>query len=210
MNEYSFLLAIAGVLFIGAMSPGPSFFVVAQNSLSKSRAHGVVTALGTGLGVSIFAVLASFGVTVLLKNVPSAYLAFKLLGGAYLLYLAYKVWCGASQPLEIAQDNDEQSNRQNSSLTRAFFTGLAVQTSNPKTALVIAGIFAAFVPAQPPTNTTLLVALIAFVIDFSWYALVAITLSTRATRNVYGRAKSGFDRTASVFLGAVGIKLMIL
>jgi len=209
MNEYSFLLAIAGVLFIGAMSPGPSFFIVAQNALSKSRAHGVATALGTGLGVAIFAVLASFGVTALLQNVPSAYLAFKLLGGAYLLYLAYKIWGGASQPLEMAADTGDQLVKQKGGLAKAFLTGLVTQTSNPKTALVIAGIFAAFVPAEPPINTAVLVALIAFVIDFSWYAVVAVSLSTKATRGVYKRAKAGFDRTASVFLGVVGIKLLI-
>ncbi len=209
MNEYSFLLAIAGVLLIGAMSPGPSFFVVAQNALSKSRAHGVATALGTGLGVALFAVLASFGVTALLQNVPSAYLVFKLIGGAYLIYLAYKIWSGAKQPLQVDAKAPLPNTQRNEGLIKAFLTGLVTQTSNPKTALVIAGIFAAFVPAEPPQNTAILVAVIAFIIDFSWYAIVAITLSMNATRNVYKRAKSGFDRTASVFLGVVGIKLIV-
>ncbi|MBL4673532.1 MAG: LysE family translocator [Arenicella sp.] len=209
MNEYSFLLAIAGVLFIGAMSPGPSFFIVAQNSLSKSRAHGVATALGTGLGVSLFAILASFGVTALLENIPSAYLVFKLLGGAYLLYLAYKIWLAASEPLEIASEGDRLSSKHQGTLFKAFLTGLITQTSNPKTALVIAGIFAAFVPAEPPTNTAVLVAVIAFVIDFCWYAIVAVSLSTMATRNIYKKAKTNFDRTASIFLGVVGIKLLV-
>lgn len=210
MNEYTFLLAIAGVLCIGAMSPGPSFFVVAQNSLSKSRAHGIATALGTGLGVSLFAILASFGVTTLLEKIPSAYLVFKLLGGAYLLYLAYKIWLGASESLEMASEGDRQPIKHQDTLFRAFLTGLMTQISNPKTALVIAGIFAAFVPAEPPSNTAVLVAVIAFVIDFSWYALVAISLSTKATRDIYKKAKTNLDRTASIFLGVVGIKLMLV
>jgi len=208
MNEYSFLFSIAGILFLGAMSPGPSFFIVAQNSLSKSRSHGVATALGTGLGVAVFALLASFGVTALLQNVPSAYLVFKLVGGTYLLYLAYKIWRSASQPLEMVADSTTSPERQKGSLTTAFLTGLVTQISNPKTALVIAGIFAAFVPTSPPENTAILVAIIAFVIDFSWYAMVAITLSTRATRDVYRRAKVGFDRVASAFLSFVGLKLL--
>lgn len=206
MNEYSFLIAIAGVLFIGAMSPGPSFLVVAQSALAKSRAHGIATALGTGLGVALFAVLASFGVTTLLEKVPSAFIVFKLLGGAYLLYLAYRIWGGATQALEIQRGDAEV---EKGGLIKSFLLGLVTQTSNPKTALVIAGIFAAFVPAEPPVSTTLLVAIIAFVIDFSWYAIVAISLSTNRTRNVYQRAKKGFDRTASVFLGAVGLKLLL-
>lgn len=205
MSEYAFLAAIAGILLVGAMSPGPSFLVVAQNALAKSRAHGIATALGTGLGVALFAVLASFGVTTLIETVPSAYLLFKLLGGAYLLYLAFRIWRGASEPL-MAQEIQGGSS---GTLFQSFLLGLVTQTSNPKTALVIAGIFAAFVPADPPQYTTILVSLIAFVIDFSWYAVVAISLSTHRTRGVYQRAKVGFDRTAAVFLGAVGIKLLL-
>lgn len=204
MNEYMFLLAIAGVLAAGAMSPGPSFLVVARNSLGQSRAHGIATALGTGLGVAFFAVLASYGVTTLIETVPSAYVIFKIAGGAYLLYLAYLIWRGAHAPLEAGL----ASSKKNMTLFRAFNLGLVTQTSNPKTALVIAGIFAAFVPASPPSNTTILVALIAFVIDFGWYAIVAISLSTDRSRRIYQRAKFGFDRCASLFLGAVGIKLL--
>ena len=208
MSEYSFLLSIAGILLFGAMSPGPSFFIVAQNSLSKSRSHGIATALGTGLGVAMFALLASYGVTALLQNVPSVYFVFKLVGGAYLLYLAYHIWHGANQPLEVVADDIARSDVTTGNLVKAFLSGLITQTSNPKTALVIAGIFAAFVPQSPPANTAALVAIIAFVIDFSWYVLVAVTLSTRATREVYARAKVGFDRAASLFLGLVGIKLL--
>lgn len=205
MQDYLFLWAIAGVLFVGAMSPGPSFMVVAQNSLAKSRGHGIATALGTGLGVAFFAVLASFGVTTLLEKVPSLYVAFKIVGGVYLMYLAYRIWRGATQPLVVSRAQTKAE----STLFKAFLTGLVTQTSNPKTALVIAGIFAAFVPQQPPSYTALWVALIAFVIDFSWYATVAISLSTRRSRELYLRAKTGFDRIAATFLGLVGAKLIL-
>ncbi len=204
MGDYSFVLAIAGVLLAGAISPGPSFLVVAQNTLGKSRTHGIATALGTGLGVALFAILASFGVTTLLKTLPNAFFIFKLLGGAYLLFLAWKIWSSAGNKLA---EIDIQSNAGNS-LFRSFLSGFITQTSNPKTALVIAGIFAAFVPTQPPPYTALIVSIIAFIIDFSWYAIVAVSLSANKSRAVYKRAKVGFDRTAAVFLGAIGIRLM--
>ncbi len=204
MGEYSFIAVVAGVLLVGAMSPGPSFLVVAQNALSKSRAHGVATALGTGLGVSLFAVLASFGVTTLLETMPNAFLLFKLIGGAYLLFLSWKIWLGSRTDLaEIKVQNDGAD-----SLLKSFLSGLITQTSNPKTALVIAGIFAAFVPSDPPPNTTLLVAVIAFIIDFSWYAIVAISLSANKSRQIYRRVKIGFDRTAAVLLAVVGLRLL--
>lgn len=206
MQTYSFLFAIAGVLFIGAMSPGPSFIVVAQNALSKSRGHGIATAVGTALGVAIFAILASFGVTILLDKVPAAFQVFKLIGGVYLLYLALLIWRGAKQSIET-EFSDE---RVNESYLKMFLAGLLTQISNPKTALVIAGIFAAFVPSSPPPNTVIYVALIAFVIDFSWYAIVAITLSSERSKNIYTRGKTNFDRVAAIFLAIVGARLIFI
>ena len=206
MNEYGFLLGIATVLFLGAMSPGPSFLVVAQNSLNKSRAHGIATAIGTGLGVSIFAVLAGFGVTALFNSMPIAFLIFKVLGGAYLIYLAYKIWSSATQPLMsdgVLKDNKD-------SLLQAFYQGLIAQTSNPKTALVIAGIFAAFMPVQPPPFTLALIALIAFIIDFSWYAFVALSLSVATLKKGYVRAKVWLDRVVACLLALIGLRLIIL
>ena len=188
------------------MSPGPSFIVVARNALTVSRAHGIATALGTALGVALFALLASLGVTTLLRSSPTVLLVFKLAGGAFLMYLTVRIWQSSDKPLEtLADDNNQPADMP---FRRAFFQGLVVQTSNPKTALVIAGIFAAFVPAEPPVFTSLLVALVAFVIDFSWYAVVAITLSNQRSRRVYQKAKKYFDRLTAVFILLVAIKLL--
>lgn len=205
MHEYTFLIAIAGVLLVGAMSPGPSFMMVARNSLSRSRSHGFATAIGTGLGVCLFAILASFGVTTLLQKAPFVFFVFKIAGAVYLLYLAWRIWVAAPQPL---QTSDAQLDQQ-ASLLNSFWLGLSTQLSNPKTILTIAGIFAAFMPQNPPPYTTMLVALAAYIIDFAWYALVALSLSTTRSRAVYAKAKTGFDRTAAFFLAAVSIKLMV-
>ncbi len=50
----SSLMAIAAVLIMGVISPGPSFIFVARNAVARSRVHGLVTALGTGAGAAIF------------------------------------------------------------------------------------------------------------------------------------------------------------
>ena len=203
MQNYSFLIAIAGVLIVGAMSPGPSFMVVAQNTLSKSRLHGIATAMGTGLGVTLFALLASVGVTALLHNSPQLFLFIKVLGGLYLWYLAYRIWSAATQTLD--ELTSEQSNN---SYWNAFISGLLTQCSNPKTIIVIAGIFAAFMPSQPPPFTTALIAMLVFIIDMGWYTIVAITLASARSKAVYLKSKSTFDRIAALFLALVGLQLV--
>ncbi|MDX7369629.1 LysE family translocator, partial [Klebsiella pneumoniae] len=54
----SSLMAIAAVLIMGVISPGPSFIVVARNAVARSRLPGMVTALGTGAGAAIFSLMA--------------------------------------------------------------------------------------------------------------------------------------------------------
>lgn len=50
----SSLMALAAVLIMGVISPGPSFIFVARNAVARSRLHGLVTATGTGAGAAIF------------------------------------------------------------------------------------------------------------------------------------------------------------
>ena len=59
--------------------------------------------------------------------VPSAYLALKICGGLYLLWLAFKIIKHAKEPIEAGDDSQTQM-----SLRRAYMTGLITQLSNPK------------------------------------------------------------------------------
>lgn len=53
MESFWILGSIAVALMLGAMSPGPTSIYVAKNSIAISRKHGLFTALGTGLGLSL-------------------------------------------------------------------------------------------------------------------------------------------------------------
>ncbi|OXE31605.1 threonine transporter, partial [Vibrio parahaemolyticus] len=61
LEQYLFLLPIATLLLIGAMTPGPSFILVAQTAISKSRSEAMCISIGLGLGASKFAFIASMG-----------------------------------------------------------------------------------------------------------------------------------------------------
>ena len=53
----SSLIAIAAVLIMGVMSPGPSFIYVARTAVVQSRVHGLMTALGTLTGHGLLVLL---------------------------------------------------------------------------------------------------------------------------------------------------------
>lgn len=143
MQETVSLIAIVGALAAGTMSPGPSFVMVAREAVSMSRVHAVCAALGMGVGGALFAAAALAGLQAVFLAVPSVYLLLKVVGGAYLCYLGYRVWMAARLPLSVANGSGESRRR---SVRKSFLVGLLTQLSNPKTAIVYASVFAALLP----------------------------------------------------------------
>ena len=199
------LLGILGALLVGAISPGPSFVVVAQTAISRSRADGLAAALGMGLGGVAFGALALLGLQTLLAQAPWLYLVLKLLGGAYLLYIAVRLWRAAADPLAVPEPPWAGA----SALRGSFLLGLATQISNPKTAVVYASVFAAFLPASMPAWVLMLLPALIFAVEAGWYALVALVFSASGPRAVYLRSKLLADRLAGAVMGLLGLKLMI-
>jgi threonine/homoserine/homoserine lactone efflux protein len=203
VESFWILGSIAFALMLGAMSPGPTSIYVAKNSIAISRKHGLFTALGTGTGAAIFGLLAVLGLQAFLLAVPSAYLALKICGGLYLLWLAAKIIKHAKDPIESNNDTNSQM-----SLHRAFSTGLITQLSNPKIAIVLASIFTALLPKEIPAYYYFVLPILCFFIDAGWCSLVAVALSAEKPRRVYLKFKAIFDRIAGGVMTLLGLKLI--
>ncbi|PLY05514.1 MAG: threonine transporter [Arcobacter sp.] len=205
MGEYSFLLAISIVFIFGTISPGPSFILVAKTAVSKPILEGIGISIGLGLGAVFFTLLAIFGLYALFEAVPFLYGFFKILGGIYLLYLAYKIWKHSDEPLSM----DMKLEKSSKSFLKAVLFGFLTQISNPKTAIILGSIFAALLPETLPSYGEIFLCLIAFVIDVTWYCMVVFLLSTKKTQKVYLHFKKYIDRIAGTLLAALGIKLAL-
>lgn len=206
MENVISISSILAALLIGAMSPGPSFIVIAQTSIAGSRYNGVAMAMAMGLGFGsvLFGAFALLGLHILLEQVSWAYVSFKVLGGGYLLFLAYKIWRGANTPIKVDRPANEETNRPLTS----FIRGTITQLSNPKTALVFASVFATFLKTDISfALSTLLLALI-FIMETCWYSLIVIAFSSAKPRRFYMASKSWLDRTAALVIGGLGLKLI--
>jgi len=205
MLDVAALLGIAMTLSVGTMSPGPSFVMVARTAVSASRADGVAAALGMGVGGVLFAIAALLGLNGLLQAVPSLYVALKVAGGLYLAYLGWRIWRGAGEALSMTAAEAPVAGV---SWCRSFVYGLTTQVSNPKTAIVYASVFAAFMPKAPTFGFDLAVCAAVFAIEAGWYGLVAVVLSSARPRGLYLRAKSTIDRLAGGVMVLLGLKLV--
>ena len=202
MDSLTALMAVSVAILLGAMSPGPSFLVVARTAIASSRARGVFAALGMGIGGAAFALAASLGLQLLLATVPAIYRILQIAGAAYLLFIAYKLWTSAPEALDTTEHEVVRHN----SRRQALLLGLGTQLSNPKAAIVYASVFSAILPRQPALVAVL--ALAVFVIEFGWYAVVAIAFSTGKARQAYTRGKIWIDRLAAGAIAVLGVKIL--
>jgi len=199
------IIPILAVLAIGVISPGPSFLMVARTAVAHSRGAGAASAIGMAAGATILAVAALFGLHTLLARLPAAYLGLKVVGGIYLLYLAYRTWRGAAAPLLVEAAPGDNGG----GLLRHFWLAAATMLSNPKAAVQYGAIFAAVLPAAPSTSVLVVLPMAVFALEGSWYFVVALLLSAPGPRGAYLRVKARIDRTVGVVLGLLGIRLLL-
>ncbi len=203
MQELLTLTGIIGALLVGTMSPGPSFIVITRIAVSTSRASAIAASIGMGLGGVLFASLALLGIQSVLLAVPALYIALKVFGGLYLCYLAYSIFKNAKT--KIAETTTKNTLN---SMKSSFWLGLVTQTSNPKTAIVYASVFAAFLPQSYSLSFTIILLFVVFTIEVSWYLCVALLMSSSHSKQLYLHYKTRFDRLAGLVMSGLGIKLL--
>jgi threonine/homoserine/homoserine lactone efflux protein len=204
MQEIAALGGVIGALAVGTVSPGPSFVMVARLAVATSRANGLGAAVGMGAGGVLFAAAALLGLQAVLLAVPSVYLALKVLGGLYLAYLGVRIIRAAKAPLPVEASGQSGA----TSVARSFWLGLTTQVSNPKTAIVYASVFAAFLPDTVSAYFCVVLVAMVFVIEAGWYAVVATMLSSQQPRRAYLACKAWVDRAAGLVMVGLGLKLV--
>ncbi len=194
-------LQVAVVCTMGAVSPGPSLAVVLRNTLAGGKRQGVLTGLGHGLGILLYAGLVVTGLAVALAAFPAVE---AVVGYAGILLL---VWLGLSfigVRLPMAGNGRKESSPVETGRQRGGFgAGFLIAFLNPKIAAFFMAVFAPFIRLDANGTEKAILALTAGVIDAGWYILVALALSGTGLIHVLRRHASGVDR-------AIGALLLVL
>lgn len=198
------LLSILAVHFLAMVSPGPNFLIVTQTAISRSRREGLLTAVGVACAAVFWSGAALLGLQLLFETTTWFYRVVKVLGGAYLVYLALTMWLGAGRmPTSALGVAASPSN------WRAFRTGFVTNITNPKSAVFFGSIFASFLPPNLPAWVrAAAMGLIVFNVLW-WHLALALTFSAPPAQRVYLRAKRGLDYLTGSFLLLVGVRLML-
>lgn len=158
------LAAFLGVSAIVIMTPGPDTALTIRNTLMGGRRAGVLTAVGVSTGQATWTLSAAIGIAALLAASEPAFLAVKLLGAAYLIWLGLQAILGAVRIRPMAR---EAPRRRPLRSATAFRQGLISNLGNPK--------MAAFFPSLLPQFASSFPALLALGFVFCAMTLVWLT-----------------------------------
>ncbi|MGL4558944.1 MAG: LysE family translocator, partial [Afipia sp.] len=132
------LLAFALTCFVIELTPGPNMAYLAALSLSQGVRAGIAAVAGIALGLSVYGVAASLGLSAVIENSTFLYEALRWGGVAYLLWLAWDAWAAER---EVAPEAVEGG----ISPWTAFQRGLITNLLNPKAAVFYVAVLPDFV-----------------------------------------------------------------
>ena len=138
------ILQFAVATLVLAITPGPDMTLFVSRALSQGRAAGFASMLGSFCGIVVHTLLVVVGVSALIVASPGAFLALKLFGAGYLVFLAWQAirYGSAFSPTTVR--GAERS------FLRNWATGFGVNLLNPKVILFYMTFLPQFVAAQDP------------------------------------------------------------
>ena len=185
------LVIFAVIYFAAVATPGPGVAALIARVLGQGLEGVAPFIAGYFVADMIWLMLAATGLAVVAKAFAGVFVAIKLAGAAYLLYLAWKM---ATAPVAFA-DRPPPASRG----WRAFLASLSLTLGNPKVMVFFLSIMPLVVDVKTLTPLALLeLAAVSAVVIFSTLALYALAAnrarallsSTRAMRFVH-RAAGG-------------------
>ena len=171
--SFSVLTSFALASFILAIAPGPdNIFVLTQSALYGVK-KGIAVIIGLCLGILIQTLCLVVGLSAFISAVPALMIVIKLIGVAYLCYLAYQAiraslalsressqaaasaagaGAGADAKADAGAGVETKSNSHNKlgdiSYRRLVYRGLIMNITNPKVQLFFLSFFPQFLPSS--------------------------------------------------------------
>ena len=136
MFEFETILTFVTASVLLALAPGPDNIFVLTQSVTEGRKAGFIVTAGLCTGLLFHTAAVAFGVAVIFNTSVVAFNMLKMLGVAYLLYLAWKSFKAGSVKL----DSSKTSGR--TSYVKLFRKGIILNITNPKVSIF----FLAFLP----------------------------------------------------------------
>ncbi len=210
------LLTLALLYLAALLIPGPNMILLTHTAASVSRPAALATALGISVGTLFWVAIAVFGMQSIFDAAPMLQTALRLVGGFYLLYLAFglmrEAWAHRSAlnvdgGSSAATDSVRAGGREEP-LSAYFRRGLITNATNPKSLAFWSSV--AVVSLDPNASFVIQIASVVLVaiMGLLWHVGLAFLFSTASAQRAYLRVKPVLSAITAIIMGVFGVRLL--
>jgi threonine/homoserine/homoserine lactone efflux protein len=193
---------IAAILIV--LLPGPDTLVVVRNLIRGGRGAAIRTVFGVLSGLVVWVVAAALGLSAVLSASHDAYLALRIAGAVYL------VWLGIQSLRSRGQLAEDPSPGRRRLLGTGFPAGIASDLLNPKVGVFFVTFLPGFVPHGYSVGWVSLLLGGIFLVLTALYFAILIAASGPVTRWIANsRIRRRMDRITGVILIGFGARLVL-
>ena len=189
------------VCLLGAMSPGPSMAVVINNAIFKGRYNGILTSIGHGVGIAVYATFAVLGLGLIIATNIFIFNGLKILSIIFLIFIGVKS-ISNKEKLNFEKKDSKES-------TISFLQGFSISILNPKILVWFIAIYSQFMSVNNDLLFNIYLVSIAGVIDACWYIFLTLVVTSASALSFFQRKVNLIQKIQGFFLITLGLGLLI-
>ena len=188
------------VCLLGAMSPGPSMAVVIHNAIFKGRYNGILTSIGHGLGIAIYATFAVLGLGLIIETNIIIFNSLKILSIIFLIFIGIKSTLNKGK-LDLEKKDVKEK-------TISFLQGFSISILNPKILVWFIAIYSQFMSVNNELIFNIYLVLIAGIVDAFWYIFLTLAVTTASALTFFQNKILIIKKIQGFLFVAIGLILL--
>ena len=189
------------VCLLGAMSPGPSMAVVINNAIFKGRNSGILTSIGHGIGIAIYATFAVLGLGLIIKTNLFIFNGLKILSIIFLIFIGIKSILN-KEKLSLEKKDIKKN-------TISFLQGFSISILNPKILVWFIAIYSQFMSIDNELIFNIYLVSIAGIVDACWYIILTLVVTTASALSFFQTKLMLIQRVQGFLFITIGLMLLI-
>ena len=189
------------VCLLGAMSPGPSMAVVIHNAIFKGRYNGILTSIGHGLGIAIYATFAVLGLGLIIETNIIIFNSLKILSIVFLIFIGMKSILN-KEKLNLEKKDVKEK-------TISFLQGFSISILNPKILVWFIAIYSQFMSVNNELIFNIYLVSIAGIVDAFWYIFLTLAVTTASALTFFQTKILLIKKIQGFLFVAIGLLLLV-
>ena len=189
------------VCLLGAMSPGPSMAVVINNAIFKGRNNGILTSIGHGIGIAIYATFAVLGLGLIIETNLFIFNGLKILSIIFLIFIGIKSILN-KEKLSLEKKDIKKN-------TISFLQGFSISILNPKILVWFIAIYSQFMSIDNELIFNIYLVSIAGIVDACWYIILTLVVTTASALSFFQTKLMLIQRVQGFLFITIGLMLLV-